>query len=64
MQRAHGREQAWHDVLSRCDPHTARMRLGMLPSSAITCNRATASVLPTTSLSTCGRYFSSCGHSG
>jgi hypothetical protein len=42
-------------------PPTARMRLGMLPSSAITRSRATASSLPTTSRMLDGRYFSTCG---
>ncbi len=37
---------------------TARMRLGTLPSSAMTRSRATASSLPTTSEITDGRYFS------
>jgi hypothetical protein len=33
----------------------------MLPSSAIRCKRETASTFPTTSLSVCGRYFSTHG---
>ncbi len=37
---------------------TARMMLGMLPSSAMTCRRDTASTLPTMSLMRVGRYFS------
>lgn len=40
---------------------TAKIKFGKLPSSAITCNLAIASVLPTTSLISCGLYFSSCG---
>lgn len=43
---------------------TARIMLGMLPSSAMTCSRATASTLPTMSVTTCGRYFSTCRGGG
>ena len=38
---------------------TERMRFGTLPSSAMTCSRATASSFPTMSHINCGRYFSS-----
>ncbi len=40
------------------------IRLGMLPSRAITCRRAIVSSLPTMSLSSTGRYFSTHGSSG
>lgn len=43
---------------------TAKMMLGMLPSSAMTCSLDTASVLPTMSLMRVGRYFSTCGRWG
>jgi hypothetical protein len=36
------------------------MMLGMLPSCATTCRRATASTLPTMSFMRAGRYFSTC----
>lgn len=36
------------------------MMFGMLPSSAMICNLDTASTLPTMSLMTDGRYFSTC----
>ncbi len=39
---------------------TARMMLGKLPSRRMTCNRDTASVLPTTSSMSLGLYFSTC----
>ena len=42
------------------DGRTERMRLGMLPSSATTCKRATASQFPTISLMSVGLYFSTC----
>uniref|UniRef100_A0A0A9EDF2 Pco108913 n=1 Tax=Arundo donax TaxID=35708 RepID=A0A0A9EDF2_ARUDO len=40
-----------------------RMRLGMLPSRAMTWRRTTASELPTTSSTRVGRYFSTQGMS-
>lgn len=40
------------------------IKLGMLPSRAITCRRAIVSSLPTMSLSSTGRYFSTHGSSG
>jgi hypothetical protein len=40
---------------------TERMRLGMLPSRAMTSRRLTASELPTTSATRLGRYFSTHG---
>lgn len=43
---------------------TDRMTLGMLPSSAMTCRRETASTLPTTSFTSFGRYFSTCVQAG
>ena len=39
---------------------TARMMLGMLPSSEMTCRRSTASLLPTMSFTYNGLYFSTC----
>ena len=39
---------------------TAKIILGMLPSSAMTCSLDTASVFPTISLILVGLYFSTC----
>lgn len=37
---------------------TDRIKFGMFPSSATTCSLPTASLLPTISRISCGRYFS------
>ena len=49
-----------YNLLSDRKGRTARMMFGMLPSSEMTCNRSTASLLPTMSLTYTGRYFSTC----
>ena len=53
-----GRRPQRHCCRRRRRRLTARMMLGMLPSSAMTCRRDTASTLPTMSLMRVGRYFS------
>lgn len=56
--------------MSECDElksgdewFTDKMRLGMLPSRAMTWSRETASSLPTMSTTLLGRYFSTHGTS-
>lgn len=53
-----------HPFGEGCMGRTARMMFGMLPSSAMTCRRDTASTLPTMSLIRVGLYFSTWGGGG